>query len=333
MPTAAEWGSYARVVNPICSLMSLVADTLLLGYLIVKPMGKESGNLMRGYLLQWSVQASDFSTFSLAVVTFIIARSSHEYTILCRRLNQLEEASSFLVISIVTLPIMTAMIGYQIVGMSPGGSWCWFSNKPQPLAIYIRYGLTHGPRIFIIASIIGMYASIFTTLRRRLLSRPPHFSTSHPANTSKHFSSAKHSAVKKSAPAIADEVAANATAADASGGAGAEPGCNVGEGSGARVSDLNMMGDMDLEGTGDATKVTRGSVRGQEEAGMAICRLLVYPTTYTILWIPGLINRFAEAANFSPEVQGATTLFQCTTQLVGFANGCIYGYFLFKRGH
>ncbi|KAJ3194659.1 hypothetical protein HK101_002248 [Irineochytrium annulatum] len=55
-------------------------------------------------------------------------------------------------------------------------------------------------------------------------------------------------------------------------------------------------------------------------------KLLVYPTAYTLLWLPGIANRMAQATNASADVQAVTNLLQFTTQLIGFANAVIYGF-------
>jgi hypothetical protein len=48
----------------------------------------------------------------------------------------------------------------------------------------------------------------------------------------------------------------------------------------------------------------------------AIMKLLIYPTIYTVLWIPGLMNRLVEATQQSADILQITTFMQFTTQLI-----------------
>ncbi|EKG14222.1 Glucose receptor Git3 [Macrophomina phaseolina MS6] len=51
--------------------------------------------------------------------------------------------------------------------------------------------------------------------------------------------------------------------------------------------------------------------------------LNLYPVTYLVLWLPGIANRIAEASgNYSR----ALGILQSSTQYIGFANACVYGF-------
>ncbi|KAI8840224.1 hypothetical protein BC829DRAFT_25774 [Chytridium lagenaria] len=114
-----------------------------------------------GYIGQWSIQASDLTTFALAVITFVVAQAAYNVETLSFRLMQVEKSVVWVALGLFLFPVVTATIGYSLVGMAPSGSWCWFARDPRPLATYVRYTLTHGPRILIIFSIVIMYTILF----------------------------------------------------------------------------------------------------------------------------------------------------------------------------
>ena len=51
--------------------------------------------------------------------------------------------------------------------------------------------------------------------------------------------------------------------------------------------------------------------------------LNMYPVTYLVLWLPGLVNRLAEATGHHSRV---LQILQSSTQYVGLANACVYGF-------
>jgi hypothetical protein len=153
------------------------------------------------------------------------------------------------------------MTGLLVVGMVPVGSWCWFNKYPTPIGTYIRYGLTHIPRLIIIISISVMYLILFIDFKMKI---------------------SKSELLQSSSVKSKD-------------------------------SDL-----IELKARTQAQK-------------QAIMKLLVYPTIYTVLWIPGLMNRLAEATQQSTDILQITTFMQFTTQLIGFANAATYGYNYFMR--
>lgn len=51
--------------------------------------------------------------------------------------------------------------------------------------------------------------------------------------------------------------------------------------------------------------------------------LNLYPITYLLLWLPGIINRLAEANGHSVR---ALAIMQCSTQFIGLANAAVYFY-------
>ena len=65
------------------------------------------------------------------------------------------------------------------------------------------------------------------------------------------------------------------------------------------------------------------SVSPQYQAIQRVLLLNAYPLAYIILWIPGIVNRFIEAAGHESSV---AQLFQASAQLVGLANALTYGW-------
>ncbi|KAJ3110078.1 hypothetical protein HDU96_006922, partial [Phlyctochytrium bullatum] len=241
-----------------------------------------------GWFGQWSIQSSDLATFSLALVTFVVAQAATNLDNLARRLQQVESFTPYMALAICIIPIFTATTGYLIVGMAPSGSWCWFAKDPRPTATIVRYTLTHGPRILIICTIVGLYSVLFWAFRVR---------------------------IRQQEEIMSKEMEAEVAAAAASGNKSVD-----GE---ARSLDGNAD---PLQAAYDEERAKRQIRIKANAQRQAIQKLLVYPTAYTLLWIPGLTHRFAEASNQSPEFLAVTGFLQFTTQLIGFANSVIYGY-------
>ncbi|KAJ3208717.1 hypothetical protein HDU67_006586 [Dinochytrium kinnereticum] len=265
-----QWTDLTVKFNLTASSLSAIASGAVLVIMALSPRARTSGNLARG---------SDLATFALAVVTFLVAQSASNIESLARRLQQVESSAIWMAIAICLVPVATATIGYMLVGMGVAGSWCWFNRDPRPLATYVRYSLTHGPRIFIIFSIVMMYTILFWAFRVRIRQQEH--------NLSRDMSSSKSTG-----------------------------------------SFQNNSGTWDEERAYQQIKQKADAQRN------AIMKLLIYPTAFTLLWIPGLVNRFAEASGQTPETLAITSFFQFTTQLVGFANSVIYGYsrFFGKQG-
>ncbi|KAJ3161031.1 hypothetical protein HK101_000846 [Irineochytrium annulatum] len=261
-----------------------------------------------GWIGQWSAQASDLATLALAITTYAVSKSATSLTSLSHRLHQVDSASPFLLAAIVLIPVVTATIGYEVVGMSAGASWCWYASKPKPLANYIRYGLAHGPRVAIILSIVVMYLDVFVAFSRKIKSNesqlPPQTVTS---GSGRVFSNNSNSS------------ASDLTAVDPNGWSATGKSMS-GDGGGTE------MGMRSGSGFGEEHHQRRLQRRKVEAQKAAIMKLLVYPTIYALLWIPGIANRLAEASQQSPQTIAITTFCQFTTQLVGFANAVVYGF-------
>ncbi|KAJ3100224.1 hypothetical protein HDU97_002407 [Phlyctochytrium planicorne] len=332
--SAQQWNDLTIKFNLVASLLSCVSSGIVLIIMAFSPKARSTGNLARtvlllslfffdfinstfnsttgilkvmnqlvpgrfceveGFIGQWSVQGSDLATFALAVVTFVVAHAASNLEKLSRRLQQVESSILWVAVAIFVIPLITATVGYVLVGMTVTGSWCWFNKDPKPLATYVRYGLTHGPRIFIIFSIIVMYTVLFWAFRVRIREQETILSSTYNTQGSNPASNSS-------------EKAGNGDRSRKNG---------WGE-----LSTLSENGAVTLE-----EERTFQQIRAKADAQRAaIMKLLVYPTAYTLLWLPGLFNRFAEASNQSADFQNVTTFFQFTTQLIGFANSVIFGY-------
>ncbi|KAJ3392974.1 hypothetical protein HDU92_008053 [Lobulomyces angularis] len=102
-----------------------------------------SSCIANGFIGQWTVQAGDFSTLSIALVTsYVSLHKSPNYA-----LNVVEKWLSTMLFTIWGTSLSTAVTGHFVVGYKWTGTWCWFSATPLPLSTYVRYFLTHGPRI------------------------------------------------------------------------------------------------------------------------------------------------------------------------------------------
>ncbi|KAJ3096616.1 hypothetical protein HDU97_005740 [Phlyctochytrium planicorne] len=339
--SAQQWNDLTIKFNLVASLLSCVSSGIVLIIMALSPKARSTGNLARtvlllslfffdfinstfnsttgilkvmnqlvpgrfceveGFIGQWSVQGSDLATFALAVVTFVVAHAASNLETLSRRLQQVESSILWVAVAIFVIPLITATIGYVLVGMTVTGSWCWFNKDPKPLATYVRYSLTHGPRIFIIFSIIVMYAVLFWAFRVRIREQESILSSTYSAQGSN--------------PASANSEKA---------------GNNERRNSRFGASRKNVWGEQSsMPESGAVTMEEERAyqqIRAKADAQRAaIMKLLVYPTAYTLLWLPGLFNRFAEASNQSADFQNVTTFFQFTTQLIGFANSVIFGY-------
>ncbi|KAJ3102703.1 hypothetical protein HDU96_009544 [Phlyctochytrium bullatum] len=248
----------------------------------------EPGNFcnFQGFIGQVSIQASDLATFALALVTFAVAQSATSLDTLSTRLRQVEAMAFWMPLPILLIPLATATTGYLVVGMAPTGSWCWFAKDPKPKATIIRYAMTHGPRMFMILCIVLLYSVLFWAFRKR---------------------------IREQEELVSKEAGWSQTSS------------NLGSGGVKSFDDGGRQLSRGVYSSDEEMAKHQMRTRTHQQR-RAILKLLIYPTTYTLLWIPGLANRFAEASSQSPETLAVTGFLQFTTQLLGFANSLIYGY-------
>ncbi|KAJ3095079.1 hypothetical protein HDU97_007310 [Phlyctochytrium planicorne] len=241
---------------------------------------------IEGYLSQYTVQGADLTTFALALVTFAFSKSSHNIDTLTHRLKQVERIVHPITTAIFVAPLIVATMVYVLFLNVLSTKWCMIDRDPNRFAIFTIHGFTYAPRIFIILSILVMYTIMYRSFRVRIreLEKTLTSSISTDMRVSK-LEEGRHS--------IAIDAFEN-------------PRLNPGR---------------------SAVEEEREQYQIRTKANAqraAIMKLLFYPAAYTILWLPGLVHRFAEASNRSPDVLLITNFLQFTTHLVGFANSIIF---------
>ena len=108
------------------------------------------GCVVNGFVGQLSIQAADFSTLAIAVVTFITLRTGADSV----KMEKLERYSRGIIAGIWLYPLTTASIGFFWPGYAPTSSnWCWLDKNT-----IARYSLTHGPRVIIFTVIVILYS-------------------------------------------------------------------------------------------------------------------------------------------------------------------------------
>lgn len=116
---------------------------------------------VNGFIGQLSVQAADFSILVIAVVTLLtVTRTTY--------MPAASRARKYAIcLSVWVVPIVTATIATVLGSMGPvSGNWCWIvTTRPD-----LRYGLTHGWRIAIIISTIGIYGFVWWYMNRHFRS-------------------------------------------------------------------------------------------------------------------------------------------------------------------
>ena len=115
--------------------------------------------VVNGFIGQLSVSAADFSVLAISVTTlltvtrylYIPTTSKTRKVLICG--------------AIWIMPVITSLIPTIAGEMKPvGGNWCWISaTRPD-----LRYGMTHGWRLFVIFMTIVIYIYIWIYLRRHL---------------------------------------------------------------------------------------------------------------------------------------------------------------------
>ncbi|KAJ3095366.1 hypothetical protein HDU97_007011 [Phlyctochytrium planicorne] len=246
---------------------------------------------LQGFLGQWSIQASDLSTFALAVTTYVITKAALNNDIFNVRIRMFDANIIYILGIIWTIPCITATIGYFTVGYGIAGGWCWFNKDPVPLATYVRYITSHGPRMLIMVLIFFIYIDIFRRFWMDIKTQEKGIGQLTPGGKSLEADGTTHSAASASANTNQRD------SVDAT----------------KRAIERN---EWDME-----------SMRAWLEAQKhAIQKLLVYPLIYFGLWIPGIISRFLEATNWDKNTIKIVAFFMFTIQLIGFANSMMYGF-------
>ncbi|KAF2180879.1 hypothetical protein K469DRAFT_590954 [Zopfia rhizophila CBS 207.26] len=261
---------------------------------------------VNGWVGQFTVQAVDFSILAISVVTlltiqlksYIIYASTPRKILIC--------------LSIWIIPLITSNIALGLNLIGPvSGNWCWIVNDRN----HMRYVLTHGWRFAIIIITFCIYIHVFLFMHRRLRLRK---------NMSGRLYSFDY-----------DE-----------GANGFEMNFRLANGGpidGSRLSTSSRLGDSKeidppLPQKAFAAERTKSAhlseffppprmqIRQMSNIDKDVWRMVLlnlYPVTYLILWLPGILNRIAEAAGHDIR---ALRILQSSTQYTGLANACVYGF-------
>ncbi|KAF2715258.1 hypothetical protein K504DRAFT_421848 [Pleomassaria siparia CBS 279.74] len=110
-----------------------------------------------GFIGQLSVQGTDFAILLIAIVTVIVLKSPQYLP------NTSLPSYIFLSLLVWIVPLTTSITGLALNAYGPvSGNWCWIKADRADL----RYALTHGWRIGIIFTTIGLYAYLFCYFRQ-----------------------------------------------------------------------------------------------------------------------------------------------------------------------
>ncbi|VUC35659.1 unnamed protein product [Clonostachys rosea] len=290
---------------------------------------------IQGLLGQLSVQAADFSIFTIALVTLLVVMRFGNIMNASLRMMILVCVAIW-VIPMITSTTATAMGLMTVVG----GNWCWITpSRPD-----MRLVLTHSWRFSVIFSTVIIHIWIWVFLKW-------HFNSNRSRPTQPRHSARLPLISLRSSPTREmvvleatryEETEFSPMADDKS-----SYHTNMQKGREIKAEFLRHEAkELDLKipeaaihpthNRGDssrgATMRTNGSefpIRsGSRQIEREIRRMLLlnaYPIMYVILWIPGLVGRFMEATDRPPSTRTIAAL-QVSTQFIGCANALTYGF-------
>lgn len=225
---------------------------------------------------------------------------------------------------ILTLSTGSTALGLDVI-RPVSGNWCWIAGEHR----YLRYALGHGWRIAIIILTICIYVYVFAYMHQRLRMRDK-------SDRARTYSFDYRNG--------ANGFEMNfwlANGGPVNGGTGAAGGRT---GTGKGVVDDGGEEGLPLPPPkafgGPAAKSSAGRDEAEEkliapprmrirqttDIDRDVWRMVLlnlYPVTYLILWLPGIANRIVEATGNYSQPLG---ILQSSTQYVGFANACVYGF-------
>lgn len=265
---------------------------------------------LNGWIGQVSVQAADFSVLCIAIVSLLTMRFNS--WVINSTLSQQR-----LVIGIVWLiPFTTASIALLMQKIEPvSGNWCWIAPQPS----YLRYVLGHGWRFLIFLIVIGCYASIFFSVRRRLKQRNRSPTLDRSYSFSMYTSNAPDINVstvhnelirgQNTMPATVREAVTRASSSE-------------------RNREIGLEAEQDAKQTAQKRLGIKPRIRVMQSSTLDHdtrhwLLMSLFPLAYIVVWIPGIVNRLIELSGNSSQVM---TMLQASTQLTGFVNALVYGF-------
>lgn len=291
------------------------------------------GCTIQGFLGQLSVQAADFSIFSIALVTLLAVL----------RIGNILNASLRMMILVCVavwiIPVITSTAATATDSMTVvGGNWCWISSSRPDL----RLALTHGWRFSVIFSTVIIHICIWGYLKWQFSSNHTRQNRSHNSariplvgirpsrprgmivyhgirykeTDSNHDRSSSrtsmHKGLDKAASTPMYEIKELELKIPE---AAVHPAHSCDEGSNGELAMRTNASEFPM----------RSESRPIEREIRRMLLLNAYPIMYVILWIPGLVGRFMEATGHPPSVRTIAAL-QVSTQFIGCANALTYGF-------
>ncbi|KAB2577964.1 Cyclic AMP receptor 3 [Lasiodiplodia theobromae] len=272
---------------------------------------------LNGWIGQFSVQAVDFSILAIAVVTlltiqfksYILYAPTYRKVLIC--------------LSIWIVPLITSSTALGLNVIRPvSGNWCWISGEHR----YLRYALGHGWRIAIIILTFCIYVYVFAYMHQRLRMRDK----SDQARTySFDYGNGANGFEMNFWLANGGPVNGGT---GARGQAGTGKGVDDGGEEGLPLPPPKAFGGAAAKSGGrdeaeeKLIAPPRMRIRQTTDIDKDVWRMVLlnlYPVTYLILWLPGIANRIVEATGNYSRPLG---ILQSSTQYVGFANACVYGF-------
>ncbi|KKY21044.1 putative glucose receptor git3 [Diplodia seriata] len=333
--TFAEWVNSTN--NTVSGTVAVMHKGLL------KPGGACTFN---GWIGQMSVQAADFSILAIALVTLLTIKLKSYI------LNASFDKKILICLSVWLVPLATSTTAVAMHQMKPvSGNWCWISSEK----IGLRYALGHGWRFAIILITIAIYVYVFTYMKKRLSYLQETSRTySYDYGRDLHDLSALAPSDSKDCPkpngglAVIDEEnpspGRSTDAIHASNHANtrskltAPKALTAPTNTQAKLLGVNTGISMAssapsplMQTPSTTTTTTTGGLHRRKRSQSKIVereiwRMLLlnaYPIFYILLWMPGIVNRIAEATGHQYKW---LQIMQCATQYVGLANALTYGY-------
>lgn len=269
------------------------------------------------------MQATDFSILAISVVTLLVVLQTG-------RLTQVSTLRKVLICSSIWLmPLITSTTATAMGAMGPvSGNWCWIKKERTDL----RYGLTHGWRMAIIFTTVGIYTYVWIHVSRHFRSLGAitgscrsHSSangprsaqeedTMHIADPGVVYNPSSQELLPKNAVVLTryssvDQISCQPTATPTPTSPTAAP--------------ATPGRPLDLEQNA-ATTFLQERARRQAWEVKKMLLMNGYPIFYVFLWIPGLVNRIMEASGIKT-TNRILAILQTSTQFIGFANAVTYG--------
>ncbi|KAI8803728.1 hypothetical protein BJ742DRAFT_489686 [Cladochytrium replicatum] len=148
------------VAGLINSINTMVQTLSYLGRVDTPPRGSAACTTA-GFLAQMSVQALDLNLLAITLITTTVLTKRSDSM---RILSFVSKWLWYMLAVIWGIPVTTGTAAHFIVGYAPAGVWCWIADSPLPLASYIRYGFTLGPRIGVFVIMAICYSVVFVIL-------------------------------------------------------------------------------------------------------------------------------------------------------------------------